>query len=99
VTKVASVFSGFWVELLLDDATLARLDEDDFYLYQILMAQPDNKALVFNFNDDMFGYDEFVQVFVTNVIELIKGAWLNILIVQISACKHIFNSNFFDVKV
>jgi hypothetical protein len=74
VTKVASASWGFQVELLLDDATLASLDDDDFNLYQILMAQPDNEALVFIFNDEMFGYDGFVQVFVTDVIELMKGA-------------------------
>jgi hypothetical protein len=38
------------------------------------MAQPDNEALVFIFNDEMFGYDGSVHVFVTDVIELMKGA-------------------------
>jgi hypothetical protein len=57
--------------------------DDGFYLYQMLMAQPDNEALVFNFDNLMFGYDGSVQVFVADVIELMKGAWLNVSIVQI----------------
>jgi hypothetical protein len=60
---VASASSEFWVEPLLDDTTLANLNNDGFYLYQILMTQPDNEALVFNFNNDMFRYDGYVQVF------------------------------------
>jgi hypothetical protein len=83
VTKVASASLDFRVEPLYDDYTLASLDDDGFYLYQILMAQPDNETLVFNFNDEMFGFDGFVQVFVTNVIKLMKKAWLNVSIVQI----------------
>jgi hypothetical protein len=83
VTKVASASLDFRVEPLHDDYTLASLDDDGFYLYQILMAQPDNETLVFNFNDEMFGFDGFVQVFVTNVIKLMKKAWLNVSIVQI----------------
>jgi hypothetical protein len=80
---VPNASSGFRVEPLLDDATLANLDDDSFYLYQILMAQPDNEALVFNFNNNMFGYDGSIQVFVTDVIKLMKEAWLNFSIVLI----------------
>jgi hypothetical protein len=84
---VPSASSGFRVKLLLDDAILASLDGDSFYLHQILIVQPDNEALVFNFNNNLFGYDGYVQVFVTDVIELMKGAWINISIVQIFCMK------------
>jgi hypothetical protein len=81
--KVPSASLGFRVESLLDDATLVSLGDDDFFLYQMLMAQLDNEALVFNFSNKMFGYDGSVQVFVTNFIKLMKRAWLNVLIIQI----------------
>jgi hypothetical protein len=81
VTKVTSVSLSFRVESLLDNVTLTSLDDDGFYLYQILMARPDHETLVFNFNDEMFEYDGSVRVFLTDGIELMKGAWLNVSIV------------------
>jgi hypothetical protein len=81
--KVLSASSWFRVGPLLDDATLVSLDDNSFYLYQMLMTQPDNKSFVFNFDNKMFRYNGSVQVFVTDVIDLMKGASLNISIVQI----------------
>jgi hypothetical protein len=38
----------------------------------------ENESLKFNFNDEIFGFDGIVYVYVTDVIELMKRAWLNI---------------------
>jgi hypothetical protein len=78
---VTGASSSFRVELFLDDVTLASLDDVGFYLYQILMAQPNNESLVFNFNDEMFRFDGFIQVFVIDVIELMNRASLNVSII------------------
>jgi hypothetical protein len=41
----------------------------------------ENESLKSNFNDEIFGFDGTVYVYVTDVIELMKRAWLNISII------------------
>jgi hypothetical protein len=78
------VSSSFQVELLLDDATLANLDNDGFYLYPILMAQPDNEALVFNFNNHIFRYDGSVQGRLTKCLNYLDFLHVRIYLTLIS---------------
>jgi hypothetical protein len=54
----------------------------------------DNESLKFNFNDGMFGFDGTVHVYVTDVIGLMKEAWLNVLIIHIFCCKYILTLTF-----
>jgi hypothetical protein len=86
--KVPSTSSGVYVEPLLDETTLQGLDYDACYFYQILTMQPFDKTLKFKNDEDMFSFVGDVDVFVTNIIELLRNEWLTSQFFEFSTCKN-----------
>jgi hypothetical protein len=67
---------------LLDDAVMNNLNSDSSYLYQMPMSQPENEPIEIDVPTEVFGYQETIQLFIEDVVELFKEELLNVSILQ-----------------